>query len=107
MKIDFAILTQLTGRCFDLSMDAGVHVSDQNEFRALGKRLRGCLLNLLTAEFEEGTAAVTNANTMMSDVNEKISKITEVLAHTAQVIAQIGQVVSILDDLLKIATKFV
>jgi glutaredoxin 2 len=107
MKINCAILTQLTERCFDLSMDGGIPASNRKEFLALGKRLRGCLLNLLTAEFEEGTAAVTNANTMMSDVNEKISKITEVLAHTAQVIAQIGQVVSILDDLLKIATKFV
>jgi glutaredoxin 2 len=107
MKIDCTILTQLTEHCFDLSMDAGVPASERKEFLALGKRLRGSLLNLLTAEFEEGTAAVTNANTMMNDANEIISNIAQVLAHTAQVIAQIGEVVSTLDDLLKIATIFV
>ncbi len=107
MRINCAILTHLTERCFDLSMDGGVPEPDQKEFLALGKRLRGSLLNLLTAEFDEGTMVVTLANTRMSDVNKKISNITEVLTHTAQMIAQVGQVVSILDDLLKIATNFI
>ena len=107
MRIDSAILIQLTERCFDLSMDAGVPEPDRKEFMAMGKRLRGSLLNLLTAKFDEGTMIVTLANTRMSEVNKKIKDITEVLAHTAQVIGQIGQVVSILDDLLKIAVNFV
>jgi glutaredoxin 2 len=107
MKIDCTILTQLTEHCFDLSMEAKVPAPDRKEFLVLGKRLRGSLLNLLTAEFEEDTIAVTIANTMISDVNKKIGNVAQVLAHTAQVIAQIGKVMSTLDDLLKIATNFV
>lgn len=107
MKVNNADLAQLAERCFDLSMDGGVQLSDQKDFLAMGKRLRGSLLNLLTAKFEEGTQSVVNANTMIDDLNKKMSNVTQVLNNTSQVIAQIGKLVSILDDLLKIATAFV
>jgi hypothetical protein len=61
VKINNAELAQLTERCFDLSMDGRVLPSDRKEFLALGKRLRGSLLNLLTAQFAAGTQAVSDS----------------------------------------------
>lgn len=107
MKINNAELTQVTERCFDLSMDGRVQSVDRKEFLALGKRFRGSLLNLLTAQFAEGTQVVIEANTKIAGLNQSLSNTTQVLNNTAQVIGQLGQLVSILDDLLKIASAFV
>jgi hypothetical protein len=107
MKINNGELTQVIDHCFDLSMDGRVHPDDRNEFLALGKRLRGSLLNLLTARFEEGTQEVIEANTKIEGLNKSLSSTTQVLNNTAQGIRQLGQLVSILDGLLKIASNFV
>jgi hypothetical protein len=107
VKINNAELTQVTERCFDLSMDGRVQTADRKEFLALGKRLRGSLLNLLTAQFAEGTQDVIEANTMIAGLNKSLRSTTQVLNNTAQVIGQLGQLVSILDDLLKIASTFI
>lgn len=107
MKINNAELTQVTERCFDLSMDGRVQSADRKEFLTLGKRFRGSLLNLLTAQFAEGTQSVIDANTKIEGLNKRLSSTTQVLNNTAQVIDQLGQLVSVLDDLLKIASAFV
>jgi hypothetical protein len=107
VKINNAELAQVTERCFDLSMDGRVQPGDRTEFLALGKRLRGSLLNLLTAEFTAGTPAVIDANTEIRGLNQSLSHTIQVLNNTAQVVGQLGQLVSILDDLLKIASSFV
>jgi|LGVF01.2.fsa_nt_gb hypothetical protein len=106
MKINNAELTQLTECCFDLAMDGRVQPADRKEFLSIGKRFRGSLLNLLTAQFAEGTQAVIEANTKIKTMNTSLSNSTQVLKNTAQVIGQLRQLVSILDDLLKIASAF-
>jgi len=106
MKVNNAELASLADRCFDLSMDGDVQPSDQKNFLVLGKRLRGSLVNLLTAEFQEGTQAVVNANNQITTLNQTISDATQVLNNTTQIINQINQLVNILDDLLKIASNF-
>ncbi len=106
MKVNNADLTKLVDNCFDRSMDGRVKQSDQKDFLAMGKRLRGSLLNLLTAEFEEGTPDVVKANSMIQTLNEDTRSAQQVLNETSQVIAQLGKLVAILDDLLKMATAF-
>lgn len=106
MKTDNAALTQMIDRCFDLSMDGRLKPEQRKEFLALGKRLRGSLLNLLTAEFGDATQAVTDANNGIKELNSSLSTITQELASVSQVIAQVGQLVSLLDELLKVASKF-
>jgi hypothetical protein len=107
MRTHNAKLTRATERCFDLSMDARVKPEDQKEFLAIGKRLRGSLLNLLTAQFEKNTGAVLKANSKIDEVSRTLSSVTRVLKNTSQTIAQLGELVSILDDLLKVASSFV
>ena len=103
IKINNTQLTELTESCFDLSMDGRLSQEERREFLALGKRFRGCLLNLLTAQFTEGTLAVTEANTEITKLNSKLKVSVKKLDNIAQAISQLGDLVSILDDLLKIA----
>jgi hypothetical protein len=105
VKINNAELTQIIERCFDLSMDGRIHPADRKGFLALGKRLRGSLLNLLAAQFAEGTQAVIEANTEIGGLNNSLSSTTQVFNNTAQVIGQLGQLVSILDDLLNTTSR--
>ncbi len=107
MKINNVELTQVTDRCFDLSMDAQVPLAEQREFLVIGKRYRGSLLNLLTAQFADGTQAVIDANTKIIGLNQSLRNTTQVLNNARQVIDQLGQLVSILDGLLRIASTFV
>ena len=107
MKISTTELTQLTERCLDLAMDGQVPPSDRNEFLVLGKRLRGSLLNLMTAQFNDGTHAVIDANSRIAALNQTLSSTTQVLNNTVQIVTQIGQLVLILDNLLKIAASFI
>jgi hypothetical protein len=106
MKTNNAGLAQLVEQCFSLSMNGDIKESDRKDFLAIGKRLRGSLLNLLTAEFEEGTQEVIDANSRISDLNKNLITVTQNLQQVADVVKQIGQLVTILDDLLKIAASF-
>ena len=91
MKIDNTTLVQAIEKCFDLSMDGRVPPADRTEFLTLGKRLRGSLLNLLSAEFAAGTAQVSAANQEIQTVNQSLTTVTNQLANTAQVIADLGE----------------
>lgn len=106
MKINNTDLTQLIESCFDLSMDGRVDGNYKRDFLALGKRLRGSLLNLLTAQFSNDTKAVIDANNQLRVLNQYLVKIKQDLENIVQVITQLGSLVSILDDLLKIASTF-
>ena len=108
MRINNTDLTQLIESCFDLSMDVRIKdVNTRGDFLAFGKRLRGSLLNLLTAQFANDTQAVIDANKQLKVVNQDLVKIKQDLQNIVQVIGQLGNLVSILDDLLKIASTFV
>jgi hypothetical protein len=71
MKVDTVKLTELINKCIDLSMDGRLNSSEQKAFLAQSKRMRGYLLNLLTAEFDDDTPQVLTAN-------NKIKKSTKV-----------------------------
>ncbi|BBO16596.1 conserved hypothetical protein [Candidatus Brocadia pituitae] len=107
MKITNTELAQLVERCFDLSMDARLNINERKDFLAIGKRLRGSLLNLLSAQFKDNTQAVIDANNQLKVLNAKLQDTISVLQNIAQVITQLGSLVKILDDLLKTASSFV
>lgn len=107
MKCDTATLTQIIDKCFDLSMDGRVKPEQRSEFLALGKRLRGSLLNLLSAQFDDGTKAVEDANTKLTKINSDLANEANTLNNLAFTIANITTLVGTLDKLIGLAKSFV
>lgn len=99
-RVDSATLTEIIDRCLDYSMDGRFTPERRQEFLALAKRLRGSLLNLLSARFDAGTPGLQEANTDLGAINARLKKETETLAKAAQVLADIASLVSSLDKLL-------
>jgi hypothetical protein len=106
MKTDNVQLTEIIGHCFDYSMDGRFTPAQQNEFLAVGKRLRGSLLNLLSATFNAGTKAVVDANQMLKRQNQELVNSAQVLNSAATVLQNLTQLVGVLDGLLKLAAGF-
>jgi hypothetical protein len=75
----------------------------QAQFLALGKRLRGNLLNLLSAHFDTDTAALTKTNARLSATNASVSQYAEDLQKATKVVKDLTQVAKGLDDLLQFA----
>jgi hypothetical protein len=107
IRIDSTTLTNLINTCFTLSGNLDLSPDHQKAFLVAGKRLRGSLVNLLSATFEHGTQAVDDANQKMKQINEQASQITGNLAKTGDVLNQVNGVVGVLDELLKFAKSFV
>lgn len=106
-KIDNVVLTKMILRCFDLSTDGGVPAEFRPDFLALGKRLRGTLVNLLSAQFDSTAPAFVDAKDKLKAVNKTLKETADKLKKFADTVEQVGQLIGILDDLLKIAVSFV
>jgi hypothetical protein len=106
ISLDTPTLTQLISNCFKLSMDGALTDDQRNEFLVVGKRLRGSLLNLISAQFNDGTREVIDANKQLDGTNKQVAKVTQELANVANTLVQINRLVVVLDDLLKIAASF-
>jgi hypothetical protein len=103
MKTDNQELVKCIEACLDLSMDDRLPQNRQNEMLALGKRLRGSLINLLTAEFPEDLNQVEEANQELYSINKTLKDKNQAIEKIADTISKLGQVVKILDGLLKFA----
>ena len=106
-KVDTTTLTDIVNQCFDLSMDGRFSDNQQRMFLAEGKRLRGLLLNLLSAQFEEGTPTVIAANHQLNAVDTSLSDAVAVLANAADTLNEVASLVGNLDKLLNVATNFI
>ena len=106
MTTDNDVLTAMITTCFSLSMNDAFSTDEQTEFLVLGKRLRGTLVNLLSATFDDGTPAVVAANSEIQTVNGQLNQATQNLANVANTIQNLGNLVSTLDGLLKVASGF-
>ena|SRR6266550_1478416 len=106
ISLDTPKLTELINNCFKLSMDGALSDEQQNEFLVAGKRLRGSLVNLLSAQFNDGTQKVLDANKQLDATNKQVAQSTDKLNTIANTLAQINSLVVVLDDLLKIAASF-
>jgi hypothetical protein len=103
MKTDNQELVKCIEACLDLSMDDRLSQERQNELLALGKRLRGSLVNLLTSEFPEDLKQVKDANHQLKAINQTLEDKNEAIQHIADTITRVSQVVRVLDGLLKFA----
>jgi hypothetical protein len=104
--IDTVTLTTIINQCFAFATDGRVSLSDQQSFLIEGKRLRGLLLNLLSAQFDDTTANFTTASNALSSVNAKLSNAATALANTAATLNGIAALVNNLDKLLGVAASF-
>lgn len=105
--VDSAELARLVSLCFDLSLSARVAAADRARFLVLGKRLRGCLVNLLSARFRDGTPEVRAANRRLMALNRNLAEVATGLAAAGAALKSLGRVVGLLDGLLGVATRFV
>ena len=106
-KCDVTALTEVVDRCFDLSMDNRLTEAQCTKYFVLGKRLRGSLLNLISARFEEGTAELEEANEELADVNAALKKDAEAIKNVADTVKSLGTLVGSLDKLLGVAGSFI
>lgn len=104
---DTTTLSDIIVQCFDYSMDGRFTQKQRSAFLMDGKRLRGQLLNLLSARFDDGTQAVVDANTQLSKINDKLKDSAETLAHATSALNDVAKLVSNLDKLLSLATSFI
>jgi len=105
--VDTATLTTIINQCFSYAMDARFSLQGQNSFLVEGKRLRGQLLNLLSAQFDAGSPQLAAANKDLTTLNAGLAQSAAVLANMAETLNNVASLVSTLDKLLSIATSFV
>lgn len=105
-RIDNETLTKMILLCFDLSTDGGVPAEFRPEFLALGKRLRGTLVNLLSADFDNSAPKFIDAKDKLKAVNKALKATAEELKKFADTVEEVGKLIGVLDDLLKIAVGF-
>lgn len=106
LKVDTTTLTDIIDQCFDYSMDGRFSDDEQTALLADGKRLRGLLMNLLSAQFDDGTPEVLAANQQLSTVNASISNDAAALVNKAKTLNDVASLVGNLDKLLNVATTF-
>lgn len=106
-QIDTQALTEVVNTCFMLSMDGRLQQSDRNDFLVLGKRLRGTLVNLLSALFDDQSQQFISATQELQAVNKDLKATAANLANIAATVNHVAQLIGTLDSLLGIATMFV
>lgn len=106
IKVDTTTLANIINQCFDYSSDGRIPSSEQAAFLADGKRLRGLLLNLLSAQFDDGTQVVLDTNKQLAAVNRQLGDAAASLAQSAQTLNTLANLVGNLDKLLNVAANF-
>jgi hypothetical protein len=107
MRLKCEELTKTIMECFNNSLDNRFTSEERKEFLVQGKKLRGSLVNLLSADFINGTAEVVEADKQIKKINKELKETDRVLDNVAVVSGDIAKLISILDDLLKLAANFV
>jgi len=105
-RLNVQDLTDCIVECFELSSSGATPPELRNDFLVLGKRLRGALLNLVSAKFSEGTDAVRDANARIADVNRRLKAEVTRLSDFADTLHAGAALVGSLDSLLKLAVAF-
>ena len=99
-KVDTVKAYQVIDRCLDYWMDLRFTQAQRSKFLSLAKRLRGSLLNLLSARFDEGTAALTRRTaSWRKQYDAGLKKFAETLANAAETLANLIQLVGALNCL--------
>jgi hypothetical protein len=106
-RVDTTALAEVVGQCFEHSTDGRFTPEERARFLVEGKRLRGLLMNLLSAQFIEGTEAVASANAAVRNVNADLKVSADRLAGIATTLNNVARLVGTFDRLLNVAVSFV
>lgn len=107
VQFDTVALTDIINDCFLLSMDGRLSIDQQTEMLTLGKRLRGTLINIISAIFDDQTEDFQKATADLKKVNNDLKAQIQQLTNLAQTVKEIGALIGDLDKLLSVATAFV
>lgn len=105
-KIDSAKLADITQEVFGLSMDDRFTSEQRSKLLVIGKKLRGSLVNLITATFEANAPALIEANEKLDTVNSLIKDEIDRLDSMVTVVENLTTLVGALDMLLDSASGF-
>jgi hypothetical protein len=106
-RVDTTTLAEVVKQCFEHSTDGRFTPEERARFLTEGKRLRGLLMDLLSAQFTDGTEALVDANAAVRAVNADLKASAEQLARIATTLTNIARLVGTLDKLLNVAVSFV
>jgi hypothetical protein len=106
IAVDTPTMTRLIVTCLNLSMDGGLGEHQQRDFLVAAKRLRGCLVNLVSARFDDGTDLVLDGNRQLVRVTQQAALLKAEVAGAGSVLSEINVVIGTLDELLKLATTY-
>jgi len=107
MRVDTTTLADAITQCFDNATDGRFSTLQRAAFLTEGKRLRGLLLNLLSAQFNNGTQQVLDANAELKAVNTELKAAAASIAKTASTLNNVAHLVGTLDGLLGVAVSFI
>lgn len=105
-SVDTAALANLIGALLDLSTTSGIPTKTQDEAAVTARRLRGNLVSILSARFDEGTAALLRVNKRIADLNKGLAQDKVTLGSYAKLVQKASKLVSGLDKLMARAAKF-
>ncbi len=106
IAVDTPTVTKLIMTCFNLSTDGRLGDHQHRDFLVAGKRLRGCLVNLVSAQFNDDTDMVLDGNRQLTRVTQQAAHLKGDPAAAAGVLSEINVVVGVLDELLNLAVAF-
>jgi len=107
IKVDTTTLSDIINQFFAYSSDGRLSSDQQGMILAEGKRLRGLLLNLLSAQFNDGTQVVLDANGQLKALNAELTNSAAVLKNAARTVNDVANLVGNLDKLLNVVAKFI
>src|SRR5439155_24369050 len=104
---DTTELADVIAHCFDLAMDGRLSAPQRSALLAAGKRLRGDLVTLLTAQFDDQTAEVDVANVDLASVNRSVQASAADLSKLSQTLQKIADLVGKVDRLIPVIARAV
>jgi hypothetical protein len=106
IAVDAPAVTRLIITCFNLSQDGRLGDRHQRDFLVAGKRLRGCLVNLVSAQFNDEIDMVLDGNRQLTRVSQQAANLKGDVTAAACVLSEINVVIGVLDELLNLAAAF-
>lgn len=105
-SINTTELSEIITICFNLSMTIGLDEQLRTDFLVAGKRLRGTLVNLLSARFDGSTGEFREAAANLTVINKRLKNVLQDIEKAAQLVEDIAGLIGQLDGLLKLAVAF-
>jgi hypothetical protein len=106
MQTDNTTLLDNVQRTLELAVSPDLTDEQRHDYLEKGTALRSRLMTLLTANFNDGTQEVLNANAEIKQVNAKLKQKLKDLQGVAETVGALASLVSTLDDLFKLPFAF-